>query len=1649
MKKLLRFKNALRLLICLFAMTGMQMNAQVAMLTTGSTTQNFDGLANSGTTNAWSTGVTIPNWYADRTGTGTTYTGDAGASTAGTLYSYGVAATTERALGSIGSSNATAGNFAYGVLLQNTSASAITDIKVAYTMEQWRNGGANAAQTLSFYYKISATAFPATKPTSPFDVALGNGWIAVSALNTSTPIFSTTAAALVGNSAANKVVVASTSIPTLSVPPGSYIMLKWEDPDHSGNDHGISIDDVTINWTVPPPPASEINVQGNSIDIAHNDITPEAGDHTNFGAVNVASGTVVRTFTIQNAASATANLTIGTISVTGAAFGDYTASAAGSTNLAPGASTTFTVTFDPSTGGARNATVNIDNNDGNEAPYLFAITGSGQADTAVMDYVNIQFPSTANITEGNTVTVYAQGYEPGITDSAGQGSNVLAWIGYSSSNTDPSGVDWTWLPATYNAGNSDPSNDEYSAVLGAGLMPGTYYYASRWQIGTGPYAYGDTGGVWNVPSQNGVLTVGADVVDFANLQFPAAATILVGGSETIYGRVYELGVTEAAGAGAGISAWIGYSATNTDPSTASWTWIPATFNVQAGSDDEYKAAIGSALPAGTYYYASRFKKAASNVYKYGGLGGFWSNDSGVLTVNTPQEINIQGNGNNIVDGSVTPSPTNDTSFGSVAAGSTIVKTFTIQNLGETNLVLDNPAVLLNETDAFSITLQPTSPVAPGGSTTFQVTFAPTAAGVDTNTVLVGNNDGDESVYSFDISGAATIVTPTATAATNITNNSFSANWNPAGGAASYRLDVATTSDFLALTPSNVVTWTFVPYSLTSDGGNANNTGANVRTLNTVGGTAAIITAGASPNIAASAMGWDSGSGTKYWQVSNINTTGMYDLTLSSDQQSSGTGPKDFKVQYKLGAGGTWLDVPGGAITIASSGSLTSLTDLALPAACANQSSVYIRWIMTSNLRFDQTTPGNTVASGGTSRMTHIFVKGKAGAFVPGYENLTVNGTTQSVTGLAEFTNYYYRVRSVGADSSVSPNSNTITVQTLHNPATFISVAQAPGIVCEGANATFNVTGLLNNITTAITFTIGAQQQTVNVNAGPMGTGTFVATLAFADNGNNLTVTTVERMDFPGDPRTVTVNNTALLSVNQNVTYYRDFDVDGFGDLNTTQVSCTGTAPAGFVSNSADCDDTQKLYSDLDNDTFGSDTLVACGGVANSDDCNDNLLTYLDADGDTFGSTTPAACGVTNSNDCNDGNNQAFPGHDEIGYNLIDDDCDGAVDEGFAPKATIMQGSQCNTILPTIDTQLVAYLVAGAQGYRWRVSTLDNSNNVLEVQELSTQLRVMKLTQLPHYAFNTKYKIEVAVYFAGFLQPFTPSECTVTTPSTTTSLSVCGQAMTSMTDVIYANIVPYATGYRFEITEAGVPTNTQEIDRPLRDFRLSLVTAFTVRFGKTYHVRVAARNTDGSYLPYGPTCNVSTPIFPTTSLQNTQCSNYAVPNNATQIYAYSFPGAISYVFNLSLTSPEAGVEVIRPLRAFTLNDFAGQPLIPGATYNVRVRLIFNGTDLAGPYGKTCTITLPGASKQIENAGVQFDAIAWPNPSTDDFNIEVTTAGEANVGIKVFDMMGRLLESRQAKVTGMETIKVGSQYPSGVYNVIVSQGEETKNLRVVKR
>jgi len=131
---------------------------------------------------------------------------------------------------------------------------------------------------------------------------------------------------------------------------------------------------------------------------------------------------------------------------------------------------------------------------------------------AEITYANIQWPATGEIEVGGDFDVYARVYANGLTGEQGDVPNLQAWIGYSSTDTDP--ATWTtWISASFNTDVGN--NEEYMANIGASIPePGVYYYASRFKLGLDEYVYGgysvSDGGFWDgIANVSGELTINA------------------------------------------------------------------------------------------------------------------------------------------------------------------------------------------------------------------------------------------------------------------------------------------------------------------------------------------------------------------------------------------------------------------------------------------------------------------------------------------------------------------------------------------------------------------------------------------------------------------------------------------------------------------------------------------------------------------------------------------------------------------------------------------------------------------------------------------------------------------------------------------------------------------------------------------------------------------------------------------------------------------------------------------------------------------------------------------------------------------------------------------------------------------------------------
>src|SRR6476469_4866731 len=189
----------------------------ISLTTIGSAyTQNFDTLSN--TAGSTTNNLTLTGWFMTESGGGARdneqYAVDTGGSTTGDTYSYGAAASTERALGQLRSGTLIP---LFGACFTNNTGSTISSLSVAYNGEEWRLGTAGRTDQMNFEYSTNAT-----------DLVTGT-WTGVAALNFVTPDTATTGAKN-GNAAADRTARSST-ISSLSIPNGATFWVRFNDTD--------------------------------------------------------------------------------------------------------------------------------------------------------------------------------------------------------------------------------------------------------------------------------------------------------------------------------------------------------------------------------------------------------------------------------------------------------------------------------------------------------------------------------------------------------------------------------------------------------------------------------------------------------------------------------------------------------------------------------------------------------------------------------------------------------------------------------------------------------------------------------------------------------------------------------------------------------------------------------------------------------------------------------------------------------------------------------------------------------------------------------------------------------------------------------------------------------------------------------------------------------------------------------------------------------------------------------------------------------------------------------------------------------------------------------------------------------------------------
>ena len=533
----------------------------------------------------------------------------------------------------------------------------------------------------------------------------------------------------------------------------SDVRIKFQQYDnYPSPSDGREFDNIIVTSTTVAP---EIGVLGNSQVIVDGDITPTTADHTDFGTIAIGNS-LVRTFTIMNTGTATLNLT-----------GSPRVQLSGSTDFivitqpispvaAGGGSTVFQIQFTPTSSGLKTANVVIYNNDSDENPYNFTIQGTGFVVTAPeIDVLG----NSQVIVDGDTT--------PTTTDHTDFGTvvtgNSLVRT-FTIRNTGTATLNLTGSPRVQLSGSTDfIVITQPTATVAAG--GGTTVF----QIQFTPTSSGlKTANVviYNDDSDenpyNFTIQGTGFVVTAPEMDVLGNSQVIVDGdtTPTVDDHTYFGAVTP------GGTLTRTFTIRNTGTATLNLTGSP---RVQLSGDSAFTVNIQPASTVasggGTTTFVIWFTPATSGVktaqvtiYNDDGDENPYNFTIQGTGFDVP-EIDVLGNSQIISDGDTTPSTSDHTDFGTVATGNSLVRTFTIRNTGTDVLNLyGSPRVQLSGSSDFTVIVQPSSPVAAyGGTTTFQIQFTPSGAGLKTATVSIANTDSNEDPYDFVIQGTGTVI----------------------------------------------------------------------------------------------------------------------------------------------------------------------------------------------------------------------------------------------------------------------------------------------------------------------------------------------------------------------------------------------------------------------------------------------------------------------------------------------------------------------------------------------------------------------------------------------------------------------------------------------------------------------------------------------------------------------------------------------------------------------------------------------------------------------------------------------------------------------------------------------------------------------------
>ncbi|WP_342375378.1 IPT/TIG domain-containing protein [Myxococcus stipitatus] len=219
-----------------------------------------------------------------------------------------------------------------------------------------------------------------------------------------------------------------------------------------------------------------------------------------------------------------------------------------------------------------------------------------QAGTLVVrDYASescqLMLVDKSTVGSGSAVGVTGRVTAPGFTTNGTDAAELQVQVGLGNADVDASVTPgaFSWKPATY---SGPASAEEFTAELRPAYTT-SRAVSLRYRTEGTAWTYCDKdgsnpGGDYSQGQQHVLTVENHSGIDYCRLQWPQRLSQLNGG-RTMYGLIYEPGVTDTQAPGPHLTAELGHGPKDQDPGVSpAWTWVLGSINNDGGAD-EFKA----------------------------------------------------------------------------------------------------------------------------------------------------------------------------------------------------------------------------------------------------------------------------------------------------------------------------------------------------------------------------------------------------------------------------------------------------------------------------------------------------------------------------------------------------------------------------------------------------------------------------------------------------------------------------------------------------------------------------------------------------------------------------------------------------------------------------------------------------------------------------------------------------------------------------------------------------------------------------------------------------------------------------------------------------------------------------------------------------